>query len=459
MRPIRIPRRTLLRGAGGVAIALPWLEIMSRPGPARAADAVAPKRFITFFSSAGTIHEAWVPTGSETNFKLSRILTPLEAHQQRLVVLDGMTNFLGTPPPGDDHMRGIGTLLTATELLDGDTRSGAPGFEPCGLAGGISLDQVLGESLGRTTKLKTLELGVQTGNAGDVTSYTSYSAADRPLPPENDPSKVFNRAFMDLTAGGGAPMVDEAAARRLAQRKSVLDAVIDSYGSLSPKLGSLDRATMDAHLTAIRDLEMRLGAGPSGGSSAACAKPASPSIEYQKNDNFPAVGKLQMDLLVMALACDLTRVVTLQWEAAYSDVRFTWLGADRGHHTISHDSDGNQDSVEMLTKINVWYAEQFAYLLSKLEAIKEGSGSLLDTSLVFWGNELARGNVHSHWPMPFVLAGSSGGAIETGRFLQYQKGDAKSSHSNLLVSIMNAMGVPGQTFGSPEFCTGPLPGL
>jgi hypothetical protein len=166
-----------------------------------------------------------------------------------------------------------------------------------------------------------------------------------------------------------------------------------------------------------------------------------------------------MDLLAMALACDLTRVVTLQWEAAYSDVRFTWLGADRGHHTISHDSDDNADSVEMLTKINVWYAEQFAYLLAKLDGMQEGTGTVLDNCVVFWGNELGRGNVHSHWPMPFVLAGSGGGLLQTGRFLTYPKEDPASSHSNLLVSMMNAVGVDGQTFGNPMYCTGPLVGL
>jgi hypothetical protein len=308
-------------------------------------------------------------------------------------------------------------------------------------------------------KLKSLELGVQTGNVGDVTSYISYSSADHPLPPENNPLSVFNRVFMDLQAGGGQPMVDQAAAQRLAQRKSVLDAVIDSYGSLAPKLGALDKATMEAHQSAIRDLELRLTADGGNVSTAACVKPSTPSIDHQKNDNFPSVGKLQMDLLVMALACDLTRVATLQWEAAYSDVRFTWLGAERGHHTISHDSDGNSESLEMLTKINVWYAEQFAYLLQKLDEIKEADGSLLDNSVVFWGNELARGNVHSHWPMPFVLAGSGGGAIKTGRFLTFPKADPSSSHSNLLGSMMNAVGVPGQTFGNPKYCTGPLPNL
>jgi len=160
----------------------------------------------------------------------------------------------------------------------------------------------------------------------------------------------------------------------------------------------------------------------------------------------------------MALACDLTRVGTIQWERSVGDVRFTWLGITRGHHAISHDPDTNTDSVELLTKINTWYAGQFAYVLDKLACIKEGTGTMLDNTLVFWCNELSRGNAHSHPDMPFVLAGRAGGALKTGRFLQFPKKPAVP-HNNLLVSIMNAMGLPDQTCGNPAYCTGPITGM
>jgi hypothetical protein len=187
-------------------------------------------------------------------------------------------------------------------------------------------------------------------------------------------------------------------------------------------------------------------------------KPTAPTIDYKANDSFPAIGKAQMDLLVMAMACDLTRVGTVQWERSVGDVRFTWLGADRGHHSLSHDPDSMADSVEMLTKINVWYAEQLAYLMTRMGSIKEGAGTMLDNTLILWCNELSRGNAHSHPDMPFVLAGGAGGAIKMGRLLRY--GSTPSvHHNNLLVSIMNAMGLPDQTFGDPRYCTGPLAGL
>lgn len=169
------------------------------------------------------------------------------------------------------------------------------------------------------------------------------------------------------------------------------------------------------------------------------------------NDNFPAVGKLQMDLMAMALACDLTRVGTIQWENSVGNVQFTWLNITRGHHDMSHDGDDVTQTMENLTQINIWYAQQLAYLLGKLAAIPEGSGTMLDNTLVFCVNELSRGNVHSHNPMPYLFAGGTGGTLQMGRFLQF-KGEP---HNNLLVSLMNLYGVEG-TFGDPNFCTGPL---
>jgi hypothetical protein len=442
-----LDRRALLRGAGGITIGLPFLEIMTRSRVA-AAQAAPPKRLIVFFSPDGSIRENWTPTGTETNFTLSRILAPLEPHKQNIVVVDGVDNTCARNGLGDDHMRGMGSMLTGIELLPGTTQGGAG--DPAGLAGGISVDQKVANVIGKTTKFKSLELGVLTGGGGTVWAYTSYADANVPLPPDNNPASVFNRVFSQL--GGDATAIQKLRARR----KSVLDTVMDSYNTLAPQLGSVDKSRMESHFAEIRDLENRLTASTGVGES--CVKPAAPTIDYKANDNFPAIGKAQMDLMVMALACDLTRVATIQWERSVGDVRFTWLGADRGHHAYSHDADSATDTIEMLTKINIWYAEQFAYLLTKLASINEGTGTMLDNTLVLWCNELSRGNSHSHPDMPFVLAGKAGGALRTGRYLTYPS-SAKVPHNNLLVSIQNAMGVPDQTIGNPAYCTGPLTNL
>jgi hypothetical protein len=443
----RLSRRAMLRGAGGIAVGLPLLDAMGvGPFERRASAAgTTPKRFIVFFSPDGTIRENWKPTGTETAFTMSRILAPLETNKQSVVVLDGIDNEAARHGLGDDHMKGMGCMLTGIELLPGTTQGGC--CEPAGLAGGISVDQVIANEIGKDTKFKSLELGVQTGGGGNVWAYSNYTAANQPLPPDNNPASVFTRVFASVGTDNSAML------RLQAERKSVLDAVVQNYTRLNPRLGTSDKAKLDAHLTNIRDLETRLTATATAG--AACKKPLAPTIDYKSNANFPAVGKLHMDLLVMAMACDLTRVGTIQWERSVGDARFTWVdpAITRGHHDMSHDPDSNTATVEMLTKINIWYAQQFNYLLDALKGVKEADGStMLDNTLVLWVNELSRGNAHSHPDMPYVLAGGAGGALKTGRFLAYDK----VPHNNLLVSCMNLMGVTGTTFGNPAYCTGPL---
>lgn len=449
MKRARLSRRALLRGAGGIAIGLPFLDAMLREGRAAAQPtAAAPQRFVVFFSPDGSIRENWTPTGTETNFQLSRILAPLAPHKQRLIVLDGVDNEAAKHGLGDDHMRGMGAMLTGIELLPGSTQGGAG--DPAGLAGGISVDQKIAGQIGGSNKLKSLELGVQAGSAGTVWGYTAYAAAGQALPPVNDPAAIFSRVFTDVGSG------QSALAKLAAERKSVLDAVAASYGALSPKLGSADKQKIDQHFTQIRELEQRLGAAatPVG---QACVKPAAPgSLDFRANDNFPAVGKLQMDLLVMALACDLTRVASLQWENSVGDARFTWLGIDRGHHDMSHDADSNGDTLEKLTQINIWYAQQLLYLMDAMAKVPEGDGTLLDNTLIFWCNELSRGNVHSHPEMPYLLAGGTAAAAQPltmGRFLSYS---GSVPHNNLLVSLLNVFGLPDKTFGNPAYCSGPL---
>lgn len=448
MRSTRISRRTLLRGIGGVAIGLPFLEIMGNDGRANAGTPTIPQRFIVFFSPNGNIRENWAPTAMGTDFQLSTILAPLQAYKQNLIVMDGVDNEAAKHGVGDDHMRGMGTMLTGTELLSGTTQGGC--CEPAGLAGGISVDQKIANTIGANTKFKSVEFGVQAHSSGTVWGYTAYADANQPLPPENNPAAVFSRVFAEV---GG----DQTAIAKLqAERKSVLDAVKGSYSSLSPKLGVTDKQKLDLHFSQIRDLETRLTA--TGDVGASCIKPAAPTIDFDSNDNFPAVGKLQMDLLVMALACDLTRVASLQWENSVGGTRFTWLGMDRGHHDMSHDGDDVTDTVNKLTQIDTWYMSQLAYLMDAMSKIPEGDGTMLDHTLIFCCNELSRGNVHSHPDMPFLLAGGTAAApnpLKMGRFLSYPSSPT-IQHNDLLVSLLNVFGLPDKTFGNPAYCSGPL---
>jgi hypothetical protein len=453
-----LDRRTFLRGLGGVALSLPFLDAMSgcssrgrgaaavTAGSQTRAASTLPKRLIVMFSADGTIHDAWVPTGSETSFTLGQILDPLTPVQSDILVLDGIVNRAAQNGPGDDHQKGMGCMLTGTELLDGPFVGGNGGS--AGFAGGISIDQTIANAIGGSTKFKSLEFGVKV-EGSTVWDRMSYAGSNQPNPPESNPFAMFTRAFGDL---GADPF---GLAKLIAQRKTVLDAIQPDYASLSAKLGTADKAKLDAHLAAIRDIEMRLQSG--GQLGGACAKPTLPGMfDYMADANYERAGQLQMDLLVMSLACDLTRVASIQFSSSVSDIPFTWLGITEGHHSLSHESDTNTSAQMQLVQINNWYAKQFLYLVNKLKSIPEGTGTMLDNTVVLWCNELAKGNAHSHQPMPFVMAGKCGGAIRPGRFLTYP---STTPHNNLLVSIMNAMDVPGNTFGNPAYCTGPLGNL
>lgn len=441
----RMSRRTILRGAGGAAIALPWLEAMA---PRRAQAATGPaKRFVVMFSANGTIPSAWTPTAgtSETDFTLSPILSPLEPHKADVVVVAGLEQKGGG---GDGHQNGIGGMLTG-QMLNSGPFAGV-GAAPAGWPMGPSVDQRIAEGLAVPTQVRSLELGVQVGPA-DNWGRMIYRGANQPLPPDDDPASVYARVFSDLHT-------DPAVLARLRKRrKSILDGVGTQFTRLSGRVGSADRQRVDAHLTAVREIETRLTTDLVV-NNPACHDPTVSPVSAASNDAFPMVGALQMDLLAMALACDITRVASLQWSRSVSQTRFTWLNVTSGHHDLSHRPDTEADAVSNLTKINTWYAQQFAGLISRLKATPDGAGgTLFDNTMLLWCNELGKGNTHSRLDAPYVLAGSAGGALRTGRYVSYE--GQGLPHNNLLVSILNAMGLPDAKFGKPDWCTGPLTGL
>lgn len=440
----RLSRRALLRGAGGVALALPFLDAMSRSASAD----VFPKRFVVFFTGLGTVKDAWVPTGTETDFVLGEVLAPLAPFQDKLLVLEGLDMESAHHGPGDPHQLGIGHALTGTELQEGDLFPYAcnPNAK-VGWGGGISLDQFLATQLGATTRFGSLEFGVQVMNAS-VSSRISYLGPGQPVPPEDNPRTAFERIFTDLASD------PESLARRRAHRRQVLDLVMDDFRELNGKLGAADRQKLDNHLTAVEEIEKRLDApGVVGGS---CTIPViGEPPEPLANDNYPEIGRLQMDLLAQALACDLTRVASLQWSSTLVGKVFTWLGQNETHHQLSHSSASDQSRRQQLIDIGKWHSEQLAYLMGKLAAVPEGTGTLLDNTVILWCTDIAVGQTHARRDMPYVLAGGAGGALQTGRYLRYQG----NSHNDLLVAIANAMDVGITTFGNPAYCTGKLPGL
>jgi hypothetical protein len=443
-----ISRRTFLRGLGGVGLAMPLLQVL--PGrSARAAEAF-PRRLIVFFNPNGTLKERWSPSGTETDFALPEILGPLERHKRRLVITDGIDMPVSEEGPGGPHNRGMASLLTGEIIREGPFPDGDGRL--AGWAGGISIDQFVARELGAQTRFTTLELGVRALD-NEPRARISYLGPDQPVPPENDPHNVWQRLFAPMDAD------PEVMRKLLVQRRSVLDVVRGDFERLNRKLAPEDRHKLGQHFEAVRDLERRLGlsvpGGAGGSSGGVCQRPEiPPQMEVGAESEFERVASLQMDLAVMSLACDLTRVVSIAFSTALNALRFTFMGMhDQDGHSLSHAGDASLELQDQWARMLTWYTDQFASLLDRLEAIPEGEGTLLDNCLVLWCNELSRGNTHSHDDMPFILAGGAGGALRTGRHLVYDR----EPHNNLLLAVAQLMGVEADTFGHPEFCTRPLP--
>lgn len=442
MKTKTMSRRAFLRGGAKIAIALPALAAM---GPARVlAQNAAPKRLIVFYTPNGLVMDRWRPTGSESDWSLSPILQPLAAHKEDLIVMDGIDMESSFSGPGAAHPAGAAHLLTGVEAQEGDLFDAGGNTGVMGWGGGISIDQHIANHYDGVTRFKSLEFGVRR-TVAQIRTRISYAGPAQPVPAESDPYAMFDRLFgLD-----GGPEFDLIRSRR----QSIIDFVLEDYHALRPRLGAGDRQKVDAHLDAIRLIEQSLvptGDGP------LCRGPEMGApLNIQAEENVPLMGRLQMDLLVKALQCDLTRVALFQWIAAVKGQVYSWLGQDEDHHALTHRPLSDTVAQDKLTQINAWYAEQLAYLISALKAVPEGEGTLFDNTVIWWCSEISHGNVHERRDMPFLLAGSCQGAFRTGRYLSY----GAVPHNNLHVSLMNAMGVGGNSFGNPNFCTGPLSGL
>ncbi|MEZ4250914.1 MAG: DUF1552 domain-containing protein [Polyangiales bacterium] len=438
-----LSRRTLLRGLGGVAVGLPFLGAMLRPGRSVAQPSAIPKRLIVVYRGNGVVPERWFASGGETDFTLGSSMAPLARHRDDLVIFDGldMTSAVERPGGGNGHDVGTGHCCTATAIVQGPSGVGEFGHLWDGSAGGASFDQVAARHFEGVTPYSSLAFGIGAeGIRQAIPSRPFWRAPFEPVIPMHSASQAFDRVFAPL-----ASSVAEQAARA-ARRRRVLDATSGDLTRLRGRVGADDRRRLDAHAESIADIARRLDELPG-----ACAAPT-----RDDRTAYEVLGRLQMDLATRALACDLTRVVTLQYSTGQSGTRFRWLDHADGHHGLSHEGDSNTTAVNQLAEIDTWYAGELAYLLDQLAAVEEGDGSrLLDHTAVLLVNEIGKGNTHTRRRMPFLLAGSAGGAWRTGRNLQL----GGRPHGDLFVSILRALGLDVTSFGDPDFCNGPLAGL
>ena len=433
----RLHRRALLRGAGGAALALPLLHMFE--GKGRAEPGVAedgfPLRFVVFFHPNGVWPATWWPPGTptENSWELASSLQPLAPWKDKLLVLDGIDMPAADAGPGEDHQQGMGAVLSGMPLQVGNFVGGDGSL--AGWGDGITVDQVIAQHIGATTPFGSLEFGVRASAFGgsEVRTRMIYAGPAQPIAPIDDPGAMWNLLFseLDLDPSEMAVLRDK--------RVSVLDTVNAQFAALE---------------ALVSDLQVRLANTAALGES--CVPPgAPPAIAPDSANTMDQVSALQLDMLVMALACDLTRVASIQYSNGMNHTQFPWIGSMSDGHGLSHAGDGDVASWAEWSQREQWYATQFAYILQRMSEIPEGDVTMLDHTVILWINELAQGNTHSHQRMPFVMAGGLGGHFRTGRYLAYQN----QPHNNLLVSLQNAFGIESATFGAPEFCTGPLAGL
>lgn len=435
---MKLSRRMVLRGAGGLSVALPLLSLDARAEPA------PPRRFVFVYVANGVDTPYWFPSArSETDFSLQPVHAALEPFKSRCLWMSGVDLKVAVNGPGEMHQRGLGGLLTGHKIDTGDF-VGNDGTR-AGWALGRSLDQELVQLIGRSTRIPSLQLGVNVRER-DVSGALSYAGARQPLLSQNDPRQTFRTLFLDA----GAP-TDELSRLR-ARRASVLDAVLGQLNLVKARVGAAERQRLEEHTTRVRELEQRVTALPPG----SCPAPSQPAPLMVESENaMPDVARLQVDLLALAFQCDLTRVATLMFSDAKNHIGMPFLGIGSSVHNISHYSDAD-DVRRKLGDRDRWAVGQMATLLDKLSRLSDaGGGSVLDSSLVWFGSELSKGNVHAHDDMPFILAGGAPG-WRMGRFVRFA---GAPPHNNLLVSILQAFGGTQTSFGNPEYCSGPLAGL
>lgn len=408
----------LLGGSTGLGGRVVWAQ--ARP---------TARRLLVVFTPDGVVHRFWRPTVSQEGlrFEPGSVLEPLAHHAPKLTVVDGL-EYVGVA----NHDRGMLHMLTG-------------GTDATSHTGGASLDQVVARAIGDATRFRSLELGVQT-SVDEVTmqSRMSFRRAFEPVPPNDDPRDVYARLFR---------AEDPEAVRRLARRRSVLDVTRAELAELRARVGGAERAKLDAHLEALREVERGLEPAV----DPTCAAPEVPEFDPDANHRFPDVGRMQTDLAVTALACDMTRVASLQWSKANSQTVFSWLGHAEAHHTLSHSEDSSPEDVARYIEAERWYGAQMAYLLDRLDALPEpdGDGTLLDHTVVLWMTEIGDSRRHQCVDMPAVIAGGGAAGLRTGRYIRANG----ASHCKLHTELCWALGLELPSFGDGNRGEGGLEGL
>ncbi|MCC6234811.1 MAG: DUF1552 domain-containing protein [Verrucomicrobiales bacterium] len=447
-----LPRRTFLRGAG-VLLGVPLLEAMgplsaqasptARASTQTAKSVQAPVRMACIYFPNGVWEKTWFPEQEGAGYTMPSALEPLAPHRDQLLVFSGLDKKHSHG--GDGHYAKTANFLTGLPVRK------TPGKDIH--VGGISIDQLCAEKIGPLTPLPSLELGIDPVISGidSVVGYTrlygcyiSWRSPSMPVAREINPKLAYQRLFGVLRSR----RPNRQQQRRQSDDQALLDLVLDDAQRLRSRLGRDDQHKLDEYLDAVRDVERRLDYfsrpdprdwHPESAPAEDLALPKGIPGDHQEHV------RLMLDLLVLAFWTDSTRIGSFMFANDVSGKNFGQLipGTDGAHHEFSHHQ-SKAEKFEPYSKINRWHSEQLAYFMSKLAAVREGSGTLLDHSMVLFGSSMSDGNRHDPSNLPILLAGRGGGRIKSGRHLSSPKG---TPLCNLYVSMLECMGTPVDAFG------------
>lgn len=437
-------RRRFLRGLGA-CFALPSLEaFLPRASAATTAARIAtsasgmPLRMAFLYFPNGAIQSQWSASGSGADFKLENTLAPLMPLKHRVQVLSGLEH-LNADPGNDgagDHARANGTFLTGVRVKK------TAGSD---IHAGVSVDQIAAQHIGNATRFASLELscdphrksgGCDSGYSCAYESNLAWRTPTSPLSPESNPRLVFERLF-----GSGNPGErGESLARRRAQQRSILDFVMEDAKALDGQLTNRDKAKMDEYLTGIREIEQQIETAE-GFKNIPDPNMATPEGIPKGYDEYI---KLMFQMTALAFETDATRVASMLLARDGSNRSFPEINIAEGHHSLSHHRE-DQDMIQKVTQIDLFYATRLAEFLTLLENKHDADGtSLLHNSMIVYGCGNSDGNRHTHANLPIVLAGNAGGAFNPGALRQ----NPATPMCNLYLNMLDAMGVPqAERFG------------
>jgi hypothetical protein len=431
-----LPRRTFLRGLG-VTVALPLLDAMVPALSALGQTAARPVRRLGFvYTPNGATMSAWTPAGDDTSLDtLSSTLSPLAPFRDQVIVPTGLSQKMAESM-GDgngEHSRG------QTVWLSGVHPKRTEGTD---VQAGVTVDQIAAKAISADARLLSLEMALEqnylVGNCDNGYSCVywntiSWRTPTTPLPMEVNPRVVFERMFGD----GGTP---EQRLTQVREDRSILDSVKDSIASLQRRLGAGDRAKVAEYLDAMREIERRIQVAEKQSGESLVELPDRP---IGVPESYDAHATLMFDLAALAFQADVTRVFTLLLGREQTNRPYPFIGVPEAHHAISHHQN-DPVKLEKCAKVNQYHIQLLANFAGKLRSMQDGDGTLLDHSMILQGSGISNSDQHSHIDLPLVLVGGGAGNLRGGRHLKFAK---DTPMNNLLVSLLEKVGVPVETLG------------